>query len=164
MKLLKEIKDAEFPEDQSELKIREASRAILFDENNLIPILFVSNKKYHKLPGGGIENGENKEEALERECLEEVGSKIEINGEVGKTIEYRSKWNLKQTSFCYHGKILSKGNPNFTKKEINDGFQVLWLKLNDAISKIENDNPEDYQGKFIKERDLIFLKTFEKDL
>ena len=60
MELLKEIKDKKFPEDESTLKIREASRAILFDENDLIPLLFVSKYNYHKLPGGGIDEGEDK--------------------------------------------------------------------------------------------------------
>lgn len=30
---------------------REACRAVVFDEHNLIPVLFVSKELYHKLPG-----------------------------------------------------------------------------------------------------------------
>lgn len=96
MKLLKEITDKEWPKDKSVLKARKAVRAVLFDENNLIPLLFVSKYNYHKLPGGEIDDGESKIKALIREVLEEVGSKIEVMGEVGKIIEFRSKWNLKQ--------------------------------------------------------------------
>lgn len=40
MKLLRFIKDKELPTDESTLEIREASRAILFDEHRSIPILF----------------------------------------------------------------------------------------------------------------------------
>ena len=107
MELLKEIKDKDYPNNTT-LKIRKASRAILLDENELVPLLFVSKYNYHKLPGGGIDEGEDKIQALIRECLEEVGSKIEVNGEIGKIIEFRSKWDLKQTSYCYYGKIISK--------------------------------------------------------
>ncbi len=162
MELLKEIKDKEFPEDESALKIREASRAILFDENNLIPLLFVAKYNYHKLPGGGIDKGEDKAQALVRECLEEVGSKIEVNGEVGKIIEFRSKWDLKQISYCYYGKILSKGEPDFTEKELSQGFKIVWLSLKDAISKVENDKSENYEGSFIQKRDIEFLKKAEQ--
>ncbi len=158
MELLKEIKNKEFPNDKSTLKTREASRAIIFDKNKLIPLLFVSKYNYHKLPGGGIEEGENKAKALIRECLEETGSEIKVNGEVGKIIEFRSKWNLKQTSYCYYGKITSKGEPDFTENELNQGFKIVWLSLKEAISKVENDKPKNYEGSFIQKRDIIFLK------
>ena len=72
MELLKEITDTKFPETELGIKIREASRAVIFDENELIPLLSVSKFNYHKLPGGGIETGENKEKALTREAKEEV--------------------------------------------------------------------------------------------
>lgn len=161
MELLKEIKDQDYSSDTT-WKIREASRAILFDENDLIPLLFVSKYNYHKLPGGGIDEGEDKSQALVRECLEEVGSEIEVNGEVGKIIEFRSKWDLKQISYCYYGKIISKGDPDFTKKELSQGFKIVWLPLKEAIFQVENDKPKNYEGSFIQKRDLWFLKKAEQ--
>ena len=158
MELIKEIKDNDFPKDESTLKIREASRAVLFDENGLIPLLFVSKRKYHKLPGGGIDEGEDKLKALVRECLEEAGSEIEVLGEIGKIVEFRSKINLKQTSYCYHGNIISKGKPKFTGSELKGGFELIWVTLEDAISKIRNDKPDDYGEEFMKKRDLAFLE------
>jgi len=162
MELLKEIKDKELPEDESTLKIREASRAILFDENGLIPLLFVSKYNYHKLPGGGIDEGEDRHQALARECLEEVGSEIEVNGEVGKIIEFRSKWDFKQISYCYYGKIVSKGRPDFTEKELSQEFKIVRLSLKDAVFKVENDKPKNYEGFFIQKRDLTFLKRVKQ--
>ena len=162
MKLLHEIKDKELPPDESKLKIREASRAILFDDNDLIPILFVSKYNCHKIPGGGVKNGEDKSKALIREILEEVGSEIEITNEIGKIIEFRSKWNWKQTSYCYTGKIKSKNPPTFTEEELNQNFKLIWLTLDEAISKVKNDQPTNYAGLFIQKRDLVFLKKVAK--
>jgi 8-oxo-dGTP pyrophosphatase MutT (NUDIX family) len=147
-----------------DLKKREASRAVLFDENNMIPLLFVSKHNYYKLPGGGINRGEDKIKALEREVMEEVGSKIKVTGEVGKIIEFRPKWNLKQTSYCYLGKIVSKGKPNFTKKESEQGFKVVWMSLDDAISKIASDEPENYEDSLIRKRDIAFLEKARRML
>ena len=157
MELLKEIKDREI-EDESNLKLREASRAVLFDEDSLIPLLFVSKYNYHKLPGGGIDEGEDIKEALVREVLEETGCKIKIDKEIGKIIEFKSKLNVKQISYCYFGKVISKGEPNFTEKELSQGFKVIWLSLDEAISKITNDKPNNYEGSFIQKRDLVFLQ------
>lgn len=167
MKLLKEFKDPDL-NDLSNIKLREASRAVLFDENGLVPILFVSKHHYHKLPGGGIDEGESKEEALVREILEEVGAKIKIESEIGKIIEYRSKNNFnwgsdqKQISYCYLGKILSKGKPKFTESELIEEFELIWLPLEKAIETFENDHPNNFEGKFIRDRDLIFLKVAQK--
>jgi len=158
MELIKTISDIDDLEN-AKCRIREASRAILFDENKLIPLFFVSKNNYHKLPGGGIDSGESILEALNREILEEVGSTIKVNGEVGSILEYRAEQeNLKQTSYCFYSDIVSKGEPDFTDHELSNGFELIWVSLDDAISLLENDNPKDYSGSFITKRDLILLK------
>ena len=43
-----------------------------------IAIFYKSNKNEYKLPGGGMENDENPEEAFKREVLEETGCVVEI--------------------------------------------------------------------------------------
>ncbi len=139
--------------------MRSRSGIILIENNKLALIERHRNGlHYFIFPGGGIDEGEDRAKALAREVKEEVGSEIEVTGEVGKIIEYRSRWNLKQISYCYLGRILSKGKPSFTKKESSQGFKLVWLSLDDAISKVENDKPGNYEGSFIQQRDIVFLK------
>jgi len=157
MALLKTIKDVNYLRN-IEWKTRDAARAVLFDDHKLIPLLYVSKQQYHKLPGGGIYKNEEKRHALVREIWEEVGSEIEITIELGKIIEYRTQWKLKQTSYCYLGKIISKGSPKFTKEEMRNGFELIWVSLEEAIDKVTNDATSDYEGSFIQKRDLTFLK------
>jgi len=63
--------------------------------------LFVGKLNYYKLPGGGIDPGENREQALIREVLEEVGATISVDGEVGETLEYRSKYDCARDLMLY---------------------------------------------------------------
>lgn len=168
VKLLKELRDEDYPNNKSNIKIREASRAVLIDNKGLTPILFVAKHHYHKLPGGEIDKGEDKKEALVREVLEELGSEIKIDVEIGKIIEYRSKANfnwecdLKQISYCYLGEIISKGVPQFIESEMIEEFELVWMPLEEAIKTMENDKPANFEGSFIRDRDLTFLKAAQK--
>jgi ADP-ribose pyrophosphatase YjhB (NUDIX family) len=111
------------------------------------------------LPGGGIEAGEDINIALNREMMEEVGVNINVLGEIGTIIEYRDNYKQLQISYCFYAEV--KGDikeTSFTDEEINEGFQLKWIPLEEAVSILENDIPDDYVGKFIQSRDLLFLK------
>jgi len=168
MKLLKVIKHSELlppcqSEDGGDIEIRNAARAVVFDDENKIAILHVSKHGYHKLPGGGVEDGEDMAKALEREMKEEIGSQIEVTGQVGRIIEHKDAQNLKQESFCWLADLVGeKGQPDFTEKELGDGFEVMWVSLDEAIEIIKNDKPDNYDGKFIVIRDLCFLEEVKR--
>ncbi|HLD12864.1 MAG TPA: NUDIX domain-containing protein [Candidatus Nanoarchaeia archaeon] len=138
-------------------KKRSAVRCVLF-RNNQVALLNVQKENYHKLPGGGIEDGEELESALHREVAEEVGSKIRIGKILGRIIEYKSKHELVQNSICFLAKEISSGKTDFTQDEIDDGFKVEWYSLRDAINVLKKDSPKDYTGKFIVRRDVRFLE------
>lgn len=166
MKLIREIteKDITNKETYEEIsyKIRKASRAVVFNEENKIAILNVSNDNYHKLPGGGIERDEDIITALRRELIEEVGVEVDVLDELGMIIEYRDNFKQLQISYCYLCKVVGEyQETSFTEEEKNNGFILEWVSLNEAISILEKDNPEKYMGKFIRERDLEFLKNAE---
>ena len=92
-------------EEAAKYKTREAARAIVFDDDNLIALLHATKNFYYKLPGGGIEAGETKEDALKRECKEEIGCNVEIIKELGSTVEYRKKHGIKTSFLLLHCKI-----------------------------------------------------------
>lgn len=139
---------------------RRASRAVIFDKGKNVVLLHATKKNFHKLPGGGIEEGEDIEKALRREVLEEVGCEITNIRELGMVEEYRGKFELHQISYCFLADLIGeKGKPQLTEDEIADGFKTVWLGIEAAIQKLENDAPvEDYEGKFIQLRDTTLLK------
>lgn len=159
------------PENVSEEEVksyrtREAVRAIVLDEEDNVALLYVANEDYYKLPGGGIEEGEDKDLALERECLEEIGCKVEVFKEVGEIVEYRKIFELKQISFCYLAKLVGeKGQTSFTKEEEEKGFKQVWLPIDKALEKVKQNNSTSVEGRdYIVPRDTIFLQEASKIL
>lgn len=161
MKLIKLLNPQNVSEEEvKNYSTREASRAVVFDYDNKIALLHISKENYYKLPGGGIEEREDKITALNRECLEEIGCKIEVINEVGLIVEYRKINNEKQTSYCYIAKVKGdKGQPNFTDEEKSKGFEATWFTYEEAIKRLRSG--ESIFGKdnsYIIPRDIAFLE------
>jgi len=153
------------PENVSEEEVknyrtREAERAVVFDEEDKIALLYVSKENYYKLPGGGIEEGEDTMIALHRECQEEIGCDIEVINELGFIVEYRKIFNLKQTSYCYLAKVKGqKGTPDFTDSEKEKGFEVVWLSYEEAVKGLNDSKAVSIEGSsYIVPRDIAFIE------
>jgi 8-oxo-dGTP diphosphatase len=149
--------------DTSNFREREAARAVLLDKDGQVYLLNVSKHGYHKLPGGGIDEGEEIKQALERELLEEVGCKAEIVAELGTIVEYRNydDGGLKQTSYCYLAKqVGDQIDSALEEGELEEGmFEIKAQDIDEAIALLTNDKPDNLEGKFIQRRDITFLKA-----
>jgi 8-oxo-dGTP pyrophosphatase MutT (NUDIX family) len=110
-----------------------------------------------------VEENENIEDAVKRECKEEAGCDVEIVKEAGFVTEYRKKGNLKQTSYYYIVKVVGKkGTPNLTEDEIAEGYEIVWVPFETALEKVKANNATFYSAPYIKARDLGALKTLGK--
>jgi putative nucleotidyltransferase with HDIG domain len=161
-KLIAKINASSFNQRQAINHLyRFAARAIVLDYRGRIGLLHVTKYNYYKLPGGGIDKGEDIKQALKRECLEELGCEIEILDFMGDTLEFRPKFKMKQTSHCFVACVKGeKGEPKFTKKERHHGFVVLWEDPRVAMELIKQGESTAYEAKFIIPRDLAILKSF----
>ena len=166
MKQIKIINLENVSEDEvSKYSVREAARAIVFDDNKLVALLHATKNHYYKLPGGGIEKGENNEEALKRECREEIGCDVEIVEDLGLIVEYRKKFKVKQTSYCYIAKLVGeKGVPNLEPDEIEEGFETVWLSFEDAMNKVKESETLNYASPYMISRDLAFFEAAKEIL
>jgi 8-oxo-dGTP diphosphatase len=167
MKLLKIIN----PENVSEGKVnaypvREAVRAIVVDNEGKVALLHVKKENYYKLPGGGIEESEDKMVALHRECLEEIGCNVEVMSEVGMIVEYRKMYSLKQISYCYLVKVEGeKGDSSFTEEELGREFEQVWLPYEKAADVLSENNATSPEGRdYIVPRDITFLKAVKAEM
>lgn len=153
-------------------RIRYGARGIVFNDNNEIAILYKKNINEYKIIGGGIIEDEEIITAFKREVLEETGCKIEVDSYLGNIKEEKSQANFIQTSYIYTAHVIEDTKKlNLTQEEIDEGSELLWLKLDDAINIIKNcedklnlSKSEDiYHNKFIVRRDYIIL-TYYKNL
>ena len=160
------MKDEDFKIKPIEFKKRDlrfAARAIV-KKDDKIAIIHISKDNYYKIPGGGIKDGESIKEGLIREVWEETGCRIIIEEEVGEIVEYKTHWDMIQTSYCFTSTVTKIGKPHFTKKELESGSELIWTTIPKAIKLFKSSNMETYAAKFMATRDLTFLKEAEKIL
>ncbi len=165
MYLIKEITDHDAqtghqPDPTKKYKLRKAVRAILRYQDK-IALLHVSNKNYYKVPGGGMEDGEDKETTLKREVIEETGCQCQIIEELGVTLEYRDQIDLIQVSYVFVADVVGEpGTPHMMEDEIADGFEVEWFSKDEIKAALSDQTPQSYTDKFAGLRDKSILEYY----
>lgn len=139
---------------------RHAVRIIITSDKGEIIIIHVKKGNYYKLPGGGVEKGEDHRIAGEREAKEETGCKVILDGHCfAVTEEWRS--DLHQLSYCYAAHLVEDtGAMELTDDELVDGLEHEWISVRAAIEKMKASQPTSELGRFIKERDLYFVEKY----
>ena len=172
MKCIKVLKDEDFNLESKEFnnpRIRYGARGIVINNKGQIAIFNKSNKNEFKLPGGGIDKGEDIKEAFKREVLEETGCKVEIIEELGTIEEHKTLDNFKQISYIFVSKVIENTyKQSLTKKEQDEGAKLIWVDANEGLSLItncinnlkESDYENLYHSKFIVTRDKIILEYY----
>jgi 8-oxo-dGTP pyrophosphatase MutT (NUDIX family) len=169
MKLLASIHpedvDSEAPQsDYATFSERQAGRVIIFNGDKIC-LIHVSAHDYYMLPGGGIED-EDIPSALAREIMEEAGCEATVKEEVGSIEVYFDRWQQKQVDFCYTAqKVGIDQEISASDFEKSEGHEVVWADdLAAAIKLVKDADPKERDGKMVKARDLIFLKTLAAKL
>jgi 8-oxo-dGTP diphosphatase len=169
MKLLAEITEKDVNAESQPVEgklaynVRRACRVVLFNHEGKIALLHVKNLGSYSLPGGGLEAGETLEQGVARELMEETGCIAEIQSEVGMNIEYRDNWTLLQLAFCFTAKVKEdSGIINLMPDEIQNGLELHWIDLDEAIRLLEGVQPTDYDAKFFTRGSLTFLREAQK--
>jgi len=118
---------------------RIAVRAVISSGRKLLMVLPEKQGDY-KLPGGGVEKGEDFETALHREVMEECGAEITaVKDKIVVAEEYRQSFEDPEASFkmtshyylCEAGEM--SGELNLDKREAALGFRPLWISIDEAL-------------------------------
>ncbi len=170
--LIKKITDKDLNIKEKRLinpKTRTASRGIVENKGGKIAVFYKSKMNEYKLPGGGIDPGEDKGVAFRREVLEETGCIITKIKELGITIEEESQTNFVQKSYVFKSKVLRDTKRlDITEREKEEGAKLLWLDPNEALKLMkeslknvkESRFESNYNSQFIINRDISILEYY----
>jgi 8-oxo-dGTP pyrophosphatase MutT (NUDIX family) len=142
-------------------------RAIII-ENGKIAMVHSEKYNYYKLPGGGIEPGESKEEALVRETLEETGLRIipesiKEYGYVLRKQKGKQEDVFIQENYYYFCQVEKKVNDQSLKGyEAIENFQLEFVNPLEAI-KINRNIDHGPKDKNMVERDIRVLELLMKE-
>lgn len=162
MKLIKEITDKDIigTEGLSHIKPRLTVRAFLFNKEGYFAVMYAKKFSLYSIPGGGIEEGESKIDAVKRELLEETGCECKIIHELGYVYENRAHCDYTTVSYYYIAKVMCDyGKTYLTQDEMNTGICVEWHSIEDVIRLIKTPCHETIQRKFIQRRDISALEA-----
>lgn len=148
------------------LKPKFATRTVLFDQDGQVAVINVKKHGYYKIPGGGIENGEDIKDAAAREVKEESGCDCAITGELGKIETEVPVWQMLDISDGFIATVQGeKSQPNYESWEKERGFEIEWFSdLDAAISTIEANVVTEPGMEALQNRDLAFLKLAREAL
>lgn len=174
--LIGQIKDEDVEEKSivtSRFRQRFGARGIVIREDGKIAVFNKSLKNEFKLPGGGIDEGEETAEAFKREVFEETGCKIEIIDFLGTIEEIKTQDSFRQRSYVYVGKVIEDTKIlHVTEQEEKEGAKLLWETPEKALELIKNcynellpspcesDLSSVYHTKFIIKRDAKILEIY----
>ena len=152
------------PKEEAALfRVRNAARAVVFDDNNDVALLSISKEGVYKLPGGGVEEHESLYDALKRECREEIGVEIEIDAEIGLIVEIKGQDKMVQNSYCFTARMTGKKNsPHFTESENARGCAVEWVAIETAIQLVAHNSSSSLAGRYVSAREAAILEAAQK--
>lgn len=149
--------------------VRLGARGIVLNSAGEIALIHKTRKNEYKLPGGGINDGEDPMTAFIRECREELGCVVEITEELGTIVEYKSQENFKQLSFVYVAKKVDElDSKNLTDKEKDEGAEFVWLPklraleaMKQSLGELKQSKYDSvYRTKFMVLRDIRILENY----
>lgn len=146
-----------------EKSVRTGTRAILFNGDNEVALVYETAYDHYKLPGGCVEPSETLEQALRREITEEVGATIRSIRYIGVVESHLARYNEDCSQHYFTAKIDGEiGKSAWIDEEELHGCSIVWCKnIAQAIDKIASATSQEYVHIFERARELAGLRYAE---
>jgi len=122
------------------LKVRKATRVLIFNTQNKIALLHETVKNYHSLPGGQVEANETPLESAKRECLEETGFEINNIKFIGVVREVLSGNEILNDSYIFIATKTGEQLKLSPEEDSEKNSILVWATPEEAITLIKNSN------------------------
>ena len=149
-------------------KERTAVRGVLI-KDNLIGVIKVDKYDCYIFPGGGVDEGENLEEALIRELQEEAGFEVIVKEHLLTT--ETAEWKFTHINHFYLCDIIGDKEMSHTEEEIDLGIHFEWVSIDELYMyylNLETDNRFGSQNaevqKSIRSRGFLLMSLLNKKL
>ncbi len=140
-KLYLELKDTSWPFTYTDHD-RSIVRGIVFDEDGYLYFVRADRDDDFgraitiETAGGGVEGGEDLDEAIKRELLEELGAEVDVIGKLGVVSDYYNLIHRHNINNYYLCKVRSFTERRLTEDEMNKfHLSTLRLSLDEAVEE-----------------------------
>ncbi|MEJ5201861.1 MAG: NUDIX domain-containing protein [Anaerolineales bacterium] len=120
------------------LALRNSAKAVIIQDQHILVIKKQAGESiFYTLPGGGQKPGETLPQALERECMEELGIHVKVGNllyireYIGKHHEFaNTDSEIHQVDFLFACKIIRDESPVRGDKPDKRQVGIEWLPIN----------------------------------
>jgi 8-oxo-dGTP pyrophosphatase MutT (NUDIX family) len=139
--------------DVKDVPHRTACRGIVEKDGKYL-VTRLSKYDIHMFPGGGIEDGEEPQDTVVREVLEETGVKIKVREETIRITEYfmDSMWT---NIYFLCDFVEDTKKASLTQEEQELGLESLWLSQEEYFDILENNMTKHKNGPNIHNREFL---------
>lgn len=158
------------PTSKQTIMVRHSTRGIVI-KGEVILLLYTERYHDYSLPGGGLDEGEDKISGLIREMQEETGAQGVRNVKPFVRYDEYRPWHkegadiMHMISYCYVCDIDEQlGETTLESYETNNGMSPKWMNIHEAISHNESVIANSEKKGLSVERETFLLKAIVQEL